>query len=103
MIYRIYYEWLFYLNTQKKWSHTIKVIILNNVLLKTWDVTDTISSLELKNKNLLEEIQSLRDRQYDLIQNYSSSHNVLNKSIKCDQCDILKNKQTTRPLTNSSS
>lgn len=50
------------------------------------------SSLELKNKNLFREIKSLRERKYDLIQNYSSSHKALNKSVKCDQCDILKNK-----------
>lgn len=40
----------------------------------------------------MEEIKSLRERQYDLIQNTSMSHKALYESIKCDQCDILKNK-----------
>lgn len=53
---------------------------------------DTISFLKLKNKNLLKEIENLKERQYDLIQNFSSSHEVLDESIKCDLCDILKNK-----------
>lgn len=53
---------------------------------------DSISSFELKNKNLLEEIKSLKERQYDLIQNFFSYYKVLGESIECDQCNILKNK-----------
>lgn len=41
---------------------------------------DIISSIELKNKNMLEEIESLRDRKYDLIQNSSSYHKALYES-----------------------
>lgn len=53
---------------------------------------DIISSLELKNKNLFEEIEILKEKQDDMIQNSSSSHKVLYETIKCDQCDILKSK-----------
>lgn len=53
---------------------------------------DTISSFELKNKNLLEEIESLRERKYDLIQKSSVSNKNLDESIECEKCDILKNK-----------
>lgn len=41
---------------------------------------------------MLEKIESLRDRQCDLIVNTSSSHKALDESIKCEECDILKNK-----------
>lgn len=41
---------------------------------------------------MLEKIESLRERQYNLIQNSSSSYKALDESIKYDQCDILKNK-----------
>lgn len=55
---------------------------------------DIISSLELKYRNLLEEIKSLRERErpYGLVQNSSSSHKDLDEFVKCDQCKILKNK-----------
>lgn len=38
------------------------------------------------------EIESLRERQYDLIQISSSSYKILDESIKYDQCESLKNK-----------
>lgn len=53
---------------------------------------DTISSIELKNKNILEEIESLKRRQYNIIESSYSSYNILDESIKWYQCDILKNK-----------
>lgn len=40
----------------------------------------------------MQEIKSLKERQDNLIQNFSSSDKFLDESIKCDQCDILKNK-----------
>lgn len=46
----------------------------------------------MKNKNLLEEIERLKERKDYLIQNSSSSDEVLDEFIKCHQCDILKNK-----------
>lgn len=41
---------------------------------------------------MLEEIESFRERHYDLIQNSSSYHKALEESIKCDQYENLKNK-----------
>lgn len=48
--------------------------------------------IELENKNLLEVIESIKERHNVLIQNYSSSYKVLAESTKCDQCDVLKSK-----------
>lgn len=41
---------------------------------------------------MLEEIENLRERQDNLIRNFSSFHKVLDESIKCDQCENFKNK-----------
>lgn len=49
-------------------------------------------SLELEEKNLLEEIKSLYEIQIIFIQISSSSHEVLDELIMCNQCDVLKNK-----------
>lgn len=64
----------------------------------------TISSFEIKNKELLGEIDSLREKQSMLIQNSfypyspsSPSHENLVKPIKCEQSNILKNKIEYRP------
>lgn len=47
--------------------------------------------LEIENQNIMEEVETLRERQSVLAQLSSSSHEVLVKSKKCDQRDILKN------------
>lgn len=52
---------------------------------------DTISFLESKNKNLLKEIKNLRERQNDIVQNFSPSNEELYELVKCDKCDILTN------------
>lgn len=49
---------------------------------------DTISSLELKNKNLEKEIKILRERQNDSVQD-SLTSNKEDEPNKCNKCDIL--------------
>lgn len=51
---------------------------------------DTISSLEIINKNFEKEIEILRDRQNDSIQN-SSTSNKEDETDKYNECDTLKN------------
>lgn len=51
----------------------------------------TISSIDIENKKLLEEIESLKERHNIVVQSHFSSHEVLVELTMCDKCDILKN------------
>lgn len=56
-----------------------------------WNYKETIYFLEIENQNLMEEVETLREKQSALTQVFSPSREVLVESDKCSQCDVLKN------------